>query len=91
MTIAGDPIRHNASHGTGRTEERFRRRQVSCLAQPHIHQMAVTVDGPIQVTPPAIEFDIGLVDVPALTNDASAPLAQLLSNQRSKPRLPFAH
>jgi hypothetical protein len=41
MTIAGDPIGCHASHGTARTEERFRGRQVSRLAQPHIDQMAI--------------------------------------------------
>ena len=91
MTIAGDPIGHHLRHGTGGREESFRGRKVLSLAQPYVHQMAVAVDGPIQVTPSAIILDVRLIDVPALANDTSAALAQLARNQRSEFRLPLPH
>jgi hypothetical protein len=91
MSIAGDPIACHTGHGTGRTEERFRARQVSRLAQPHIDQMAVAVDGPIQVAPSAMHLDIRLIDVPALAHDTSAVLAKLIGHPGNKLRFPVPH
>jgi hypothetical protein len=75
----------------GRAKESSRGRQVSRLAQTHVHHLAVAVDGALQVTPSAIDLDISLVDVSALANDASASLAQLRRNYRSELRLPVPY
>ncbi len=58
-------------HAMRRAEESLWGRKVSSLTQAHVQQMVVTVDGPSQLTPWAIRLDTGIVDVPALANDAA--------------------
>jgi hypothetical protein len=44
---------NNAGHRLGRAEEGLGRRHVAVLAQHGIDEIAVTVDGAVQIAPPA--------------------------------------
>ena len=47
MTVGRDPVRRNPGHVPGRTEELFGGREIAALAEHHVDQVAVAVDGPV--------------------------------------------
>jgi hypothetical protein len=47
MSIGGDAIRYGAGHGSGRPKERLGGGKVAVLAEHHIDQSAISVDGSI--------------------------------------------
>jgi hypothetical protein len=51
-----------------RCEEVLRGRRVSACRDVHIDDLAELIDGPIHVPPPAGDGDVGLVDIPAITD-----------------------
>ena len=63
VTVGRDPVRDNPGHGSGGTEERFGGGQIAALAEHHVPQSAVAVDGPVQIPPEAVDFDKPLVHV----------------------------
>src|SRR6202048_4513589 len=71
MPVRGDPRRGHASDRFGGTEERLRRRHVTLLTQPHVHQRSGTIDRPIQVTPASMDLDVGLIDIPGAADPAA--------------------
>src|SRR5712675_1263514 len=59
----------------------LRRSHIASGAQLRVDEVPVTIDGPIQVAPAAVDLEVGFVDVPALARAASCamtPLAQRL-------------
>jgi hypothetical protein len=52
VAIRGHPVRDNISDGLGGLEECLRGVHVAVLAEHHIDQRAVAVDGAIQIAPP---------------------------------------
>jgi hypothetical protein len=62
MPVCRYPRRSDAGRSFGRSKECLCRSHVTHLAQHHIHQRAGTVDRSIQITPSAVDFDVGLVD-----------------------------
>src|SRR6476661_2970923 len=66
VTIGGYSFWRAAGDFLGLPKEFLGYRHVALLAQHGVHQIAVPVDGPIQVMPLAGHFDVCLVDVPAL-------------------------
>jgi hypothetical protein len=44
---------------------------VPLLGQQHVDDLPVLVDGPVQVSPPAGDFDVGLIDEPAVASGMS--------------------
>src|SRR4051812_8844730 len=63
------------------------------LAEHRVNEIAVSVDGSIQVSPPATNLQVGLVHVPAAaagTALAMPALAEFVGEQRCKLRLPLA-
>jgi hypothetical protein len=91
VTIRGDPGGSGPGHRFGRSKERFRRFHVACLAQPHIHQRAVTINGTIKIAPAALDLDVGLVDVPTSPDPAFTPLSQTVDQRRGELRLPVSN
>ena len=66
MAIRGDPVGHHPGHRLGGAEKGLGRCEVACLAEPHIDQIPVAVDGPVEVVPLALHLDVGLVYIPAV-------------------------
>ena len=46
---------------------------------------------PAQVAPPAVDLDVGFVDVPGATRFSASFGAEALRDQRGKALLPFPH
>ncbi len=91
VAIRRHPIRAKAHGGLGGTEERLRRPHVALLAQHRIDQIAVLIDRPIEIAPPAADLQIGLVDIPAAARSAPGtvpPFAQRISQNRQQFRFP---
>src|SRR5215212_8245888 len=64
VPVRGDAVGDQAGGGLGRAEEGLRRRHVAALAEQGVDQVAVPVDGPIEVTPAAPHLQVGLIDEP---------------------------
>jgi hypothetical protein len=90
MAIRDYPIRNHIGDGLGGLEERLRGRHVAVLAEHHIDQRAVTVDGTIKIAPVPVHLDVGLVDVPAFPDLAAPATAQTFSQCRGELGLPVA-
>src|SRR6186997_2994575 len=89
MTIGRDPVRDNPGHRSGGTEKRFGGGEIASLAEHHVHQGAIAIDGPIEVTPVAVHFDESLVHVPATADVAASTATEFLSQTRGEFRLPI--
>src|SRR5215207_8474412 len=93
VSVGGDALGDNAGHRLGRAEEGLGRRHVAVLAQHGIDEIAVTVDGAVQIAPPATNLQVSLVDVP-VTATSAAPatpaLTEFIGQQRGELRLPLA-
>ena len=75
VSISRDPVRHTIGDSPCGTKERLSGCLILALAQQHVHQVAVPIDGGIEVDPSALHFQIGFVTVPA------APCSSTLRNQ----------
>jgi hypothetical protein len=51
MPIGGDAVRRYPGHGPRGPEESLRRCEIPGLTEAYIHQVAVAVDGPVEVLP----------------------------------------
>src|SRR3970282_205346 len=60
------------------------------LTQHRVQEVAISVDGPVEVAPAAADFHVGLVDVPGAAGLAAALGAQLLTDDWRKAKLPDA-
>ena len=90
MAIAGDPIGDRPGHRLRRPKERLGRGEIAVLAQHHIHQGAVSIDRPIEITPAAADLDVSLVHIPTRRQPAApAPLTEFVGKDRGELRLPF--
>jgi hypothetical protein len=58
MAVGGDAVRHHPGHCPRRAEEGLCRCRVACVTEAHIHQVAVTIDRPVEVLPCALHLDI---------------------------------
>ena len=76
VPVGGHPFRRDAGDCLGRSEERFRGNHVAVLAEHHVDQRPVAVNGAIEIAPLSVHLDISLVDVPATTNFAAAVATQ---------------
>src|SRR5580698_3770943 len=88
MTVRRDTRGGDAGHGFGGAEKRLRRLHVAGLAQPDIDERTETIDGAIKVAPPAVHFDVRLVNVPAFSDPALAPPPKVIDQGRGELRLP---
>src|SRR3954471_7253805 len=87
----GDLLRLWVNHGLSAAKESPGCIHVPGRAEHRIHQIAFAINGAIQITPLALNLQVGLVDIPA---EARFPLpfaAEVLSQQRSEPFLPVAY
>jgi hypothetical protein len=79
MSITRDPLRDTPSDRTRRPEERFRRGLVALLTEPHVDEIAITINGTVQVNQAAFDFEKCLIHVPAASDFPSSMLAQHLA------------
>ena len=91
MTVGGHPGRSDASHRFGRPKELLCRGHIAGLAQHHVHQRASAVNRPIQISPSAIDFEVGFIDVPRAADPATTTPAatKIVDQHRRKFRLPI--
>jgi hypothetical protein len=65
VAVCGDLIGRHARDGLGRAEEGLGRRHVTMLAQHGVDEIAIAVDGPIQVGPATTNLQVRFIHVPA--------------------------
>ena len=83
VAIRGHPVRGDVGDRLGGSEERLGGGHVAVLAEHHIDQRAVAVNGAIQIAPLPVHLDVGLVDIPALADLAASATAQDLQPMRA--------
>src|SRR5512142_863626 len=64
---------------------------ISFLAQPGVHQIAIPIDGTIQITPFAMDTDVGFVHVPGRSGLSTTPSTQLIRHERGKTGFPVSN
>jgi FkbM family methyltransferase len=79
VAIRGHPVRGDVGDCLGGLEERFRGGHVAVFAEHHVDQRAAAVNGAIKIAPVPVDFDVGLVDVPAAARLAASATAQTFS------------
>ena len=70
----GHSSRSDASNRFGGSKEPLCRGHIARLAQHHVHQRASWVNRPVQIAPSAIDFDVGLISVPAVGTSAATKI-----------------
>src|SRR5262245_50414766 len=91
VSIRRDPVRHPIGDNTSRTKERLSGCLILALAQPHVHQVAVLIYGPVEVDFPTLDLQIGFVTVPAPPYLPMPVLAERLAQYRSEFGFPLEH
>ena len=61
---------------------------VSVLTQHGIQQVSFSIYGSVEISPTTTDLDVGLVQIPGMTNNSTSFSAQVLADQWSKPELP---
>jgi hypothetical protein len=64
MTIRRHLIRNRANHSNSLLEKSPGRLHIPFFAQQRIHQIAIMVNGSIQITPLPMHFEVGFIDIP---------------------------
>ena len=93
MTVCRDPVRSKTHGRPRRAEEGLGRLHITMLAQLRVDQVSVPVDRPVEVAPPAANFQVRLVDIPADPGSAPGsvtPFAQRVAHDRQQLCLPVA-
>jgi hypothetical protein len=91
MAIRGDAVGRHPGHRPGRAKKGLGRRQVPRVAEPRMDEMAVPVDGTLQIAPASLDSDIRLVYILAVPDNATTSLAQRLTQERGQLHLPIPH
>ena len=81
MAIGRDAIRRHPSHHPCRPNKGLGRREIACIAEPHVHEVAVSINGTVQVIPLPLNFDLRFIHVPAGPHGPVAPPAQGLAEE----------
>ncbi len=77
--------------GLSAAEESLGCSHIAGGAQHRIDQVAVPVNGAIEITPRSFYFHVGFVHIPAPTDFPLAFATDVLGQQRSEPFLPLPH
>src|SRR5690348_1957759 len=91
VPISRDPVWNNVGHRLGGTKECLCGSEIAMLAQHHIHQVTIAINGPVQVAPLAVDLDERLVHVPASTDATPATVAEFFSQRRREFGFPVPH
>jgi hypothetical protein len=90
MPVRRHPGRRDAGDGLGGSNERHRGRHAACFAEPDVRQRTRNVDGAIEIASAALDFDVGFVDGPTLSDPATPPAMQSLAQHRRELGFPVA-
>ncbi len=82
VPVRGHAVRGVADHGTGPAEEALGSLPITRRAEQRIDQITVPIDGAVQIAPPAVDLDVGLVDVPRPAGFPPSSGAELLDRKR---------
>src|SRR5580693_10465874 len=82
VAIRGHPVRDNIGDGLGGLEERLGSRHVAVLAEHHVDQRTVSVNGAIEIAPMPVHLDVRLVNAPTYPNLAASATARIFSHCR---------
>ena len=91
MTIGRDSIRDNPGHHRGRTKERLGGGEIAVLAQHHVNEGTIAVDGAIEIAPVAVNLDVRLINIPAAADATMSAATEFFGQSRGEFRLPVAH
>jgi hypothetical protein len=92
VPVACHSVWYKAGNRSCRAEEPLRCSHIASGAQHCVDEIPVAVDCSIQVAPPAMDLEVGFVELPALAGVASsavAPLAQRLTHHGQQLCLPL--
>src|SRR4051812_18211080 len=91
MSIGGDLLRLTGDDGLSAAKEALGGSHIPGWAEHRIDQIAFAINRPIQITPPALNIQVGLIDVPAPTCFSLPFAADMLGEQRSKAFFPLPY
>jgi hypothetical protein len=77
-----------ATHSNGLLKEWFCGIHISLLAQPRIHQIAIMINGSIELAPCSMDLDVRLIHIPGSPSLVPSFRPQLVRDQGSKPFFP---
>src|SRR5919108_4527849 len=88
VAIGGDAVGRDPGHRPRRTEERLGRCEAPRVAEAYVHEIAISINRAVEIAPLSLHFDVGLVDVPAVSHCTTALLAQGLGQEWGEHDLP---
>jgi hypothetical protein len=81
----------HAGRRPGGAEEGLGRRKVARVTEPHIDQVPVPINRPLEVAPLTLNTYVCFVHVPAIPYSATTPLTQSCAEAWSQLALPLPH
>jgi hypothetical protein len=88
MPIGCHPFWDRADDGESLLEKALGCLHISLLAQPRVSQVAIPIDGTIEITPFAMDTDVCFVHIPGRSGLATTLGTQLIRNEWSKTGFP---
>jgi hypothetical protein len=88
VAIGGDAVGRYPGHRPRRTKEGLGRCEVPRVAEAYVHEVAISINRAVEIAPLFLHFDVGLVDVPAVSHCTTALLAQGLGQEGGQLDLP---
>src|ERR1700722_3701396 len=89
VPIRGHPVGRDAGDHLGGREKRLGGGHVAVLAEHHVDQRAGAIDGAVEITPLPVDFDVGLVNLPAAAHLAAPASPQTFSQRRRELGFPI--
>jgi hypothetical protein len=91
VAIARHLARNLSDSGDSTTKESLGSRHVARLTKHRVDQIALTINGTVQVAPFSLDLYVRLIDVPAPSNLASTFATQVLGKQRREALFPLPY
>src|SRR5258708_9076540 len=90
MPIGDNLIGSMPNHSNSLLEKPLGGFHISLLAQHGINQIAIRVNGPIQITPLPMHFQVGFIHMPGFPALPMSLVSYMLYYERGKPCLPVS-
>ena len=91
MAVSRDAVRNTTSDSMGRAEARLGGGLILAFAEPHVHQVTVPINGPIEVDTTTLHFQIGFVTISAPSHLPTSVFAEGFAQYRGQFNLPLTH
>src|SRR5512135_2855695 len=91
MPIGRHPLRRVTNHIDSLLEEALRRFHVPLFAEHRINQVAIPIDGPIEVAPLSMDTDVCFIHVPGFPRLSASLSTQLICHERCKTSFPVSN